>query len=259
MNKVSIKLQGGLGNFLFQISCAYSYSKKHNKELVLNKEGSLIVHGGIDSYLGNIFSKIHFSQEVVNFNSYYTEPSSLNYNEIPHLNGNVFLSSYFQSEKYFEYYKKEIQNIFMPKKNIILKVKEQNCLSDLKDRCVIHVRRGNYVNIGHFLGLDYYKVSIDQMKKFGVKIFHIVSDDINWCKKNFIGDEFIFSKNKNDIEDLYFMTLFKNIIIANSSFSWWGAYLGVEKRVLCPKVPFKDLVDFSEYHLESWIKIGDLN
>ena len=72
MNKVSIKLQGGLGNFLFQISCAYSYSKKHNKELVLNKEGSLIVHGGIDSYLGNIFSKIHFSQEVVNFNSYYT-------------------------------------------------------------------------------------------------------------------------------------------------------------------------------------------
>ena len=231
MNKVSIKLQGGLGNFLFQIACAFSYSKKYKKELLINKKNSFVVHGEVDFYLDNIFSKIKFSSELIKFDSYYTETSPHCYMEIPYLIGNVFLSSYFQSEKYFKHYKEDIKNMFELSDDIVLKVKKQNNFINLENTCIIHVRRGDYLSIGHFLGLDYYKISIEEMKKSGIKTFCLVSDDINWCKESFIGSEFIFSKNKSDIEDLCFMTLFKNIIIANSSFSWWGAYLGVEKNV----------------------------
>ena len=60
--------------------------------------------------------------------------------------------------------------------------------------------------------------------------FLIFSDDITWCKKNFIGDSFIFIENEVDFIDMYLMSMCINNIIANSTFSWWGAWLNKNKN-----------------------------
>jgi hypothetical protein len=67
-------------------------------------------------------------------------------------------------------------------------------------------------------------------------LFVVFSDDIDWCKSVFKGDNFIFITNEQDYVDLYLMSLCKNNIIANSSFSWWGSWLNKNegKKVIAP-------------------------
>jgi hypothetical protein len=83
------------------------------------------------------------------------------------------------------------------------------------------------------LDLDYYKNAVE---KFDEKtLFVVFSDDINWCRENlnFIKNKF-FIEEKNDILEIYLMSLFKKNIIANSTFSWWGAWLGKNNEVIMP-------------------------
>jgi len=260
-NKASIKLQGGLGNMLFQIACTYSYSKKNNKELFLSKEKTLIVHNNIESYQDNILSKIIFSKDNIKFDSNYTEPV-FHYNEIPNLNGNVFLANYFQSEKYFKDQENEIRELFSFECKISDEIKE---LLETKNTCSIHVRRGDYLKSpSHHptQNMNYYMKAIKQMPKDSV--FLIFSDDIEWCKNNFpdLPEKFIFVGGNKDYEDLYIMSRCTNNIICNSTFSWWGAWLNKndEKIVVAPSEdkwfgPAYSNYNTKDLYCEGWIKI----
>jgi hypothetical protein len=74
------------------------------------------------------------------------------------------------------------------------------------------------------------------MKSKGYEKFMVFSDDIDWCKQNFIGDEYIFSEGQKNYQDLIMMSGCQSHIIANSSFSWWGAWLGnnSQKSIIAP-------------------------
>ena len=87
-----------------------------------------------------------------------------------------------------------------------------------------------------FLGKQFYD---DAMKELpDTEVFVVFSDDISWCKDNFVGEKFVFISGEEDYIDLYLMSLCENNIIANSSFSWWGAWLNnnENKTVICPKI-----------------------
>jgi hypothetical protein len=236
---------GRLGNQLFQIALIINYANKYNYEW------------GIKNWIYKKFFKNEIKEYIYENNKslFNYEYYDIKFKEILDLGSNVDFLGYFQSEKYFLSSKEEIKIIFTPKTELIDNIKKNNSSLFIDDECFIHIRRGDYIDLGHVLDMNYYKKSIEEMKKNGVKKFFIVSDDIDWCKIKFIGNEFYFSKNKVDIEDLFFMSLFKNAIIANSSFSWWGAYLGEEKNVICPKVPFSDWHTFEDYYPEKWTKI----
>jgi hypothetical protein len=110
------------------------------------------------------------------------------------------------------------------------------------ETCSLHVRRGNYVERQQYHPLqtvEYYTKSIETIGKD--KHYLIFSDDIQWCKENlsFIENKTFVEGNK-DYEDLYLMSFCKDNIIANSSFSWWGAWLNKNnnKRVIYPSVWF---------------------
>jgi hypothetical protein len=97
------------------------------------------------------------------------------------------------------------------------------------------------------------------MNLIGDSTFIFISDDINWVKENFKGDNIIYSPFKSDIDDLTLMVKCDNNIIANSSFSWWGAYLNKNenKKIIAPKEWFgpngpKDTQDIIP---ENWLKI----
>lgn len=256
---ITAYLQGGLGNQMFQIAAAYNLSLKLNVEAKFDFNSSFVsTQGyGANKYKDNIFKNIN--NGYVDFKQLkpYNEPE-FRYNEIP-LVDNLVLRGNFQSEKYLPK-KEELLKLFHFDDKINDEVKQIiEEKSDGKTTTLIHVRRGDYLRSPNFhpvCSIEYYEKAIDII---GDGKFFVVSDDIDWCKQNFIGDKFIFSPFTNEIEDLYLMINCDNHIIANSSFSWWGAYLSKNNnnKVIAPKTWFgpQGPQDTEDIYLENWIKI----
>jgi hypothetical protein len=103
--------------------------------------------------------------------------------------------------------------------------------------------------------MDYYRNAIAEFSDD--TRFLVFSDDIQWCKENFKGDNFHFIEGEKDYVDLYLMSLCNNNIIANSSFSWWGAWLNntPNKKVIAPKQWFGKAKQLNTKDLipETWI------
>jgi hypothetical protein len=196
---------GRLGNQLFQIATVIAAAHRNN-------DTYLLPSWQYEKYfqLHNCFSNNIRSTLI------YREPF-FQYQRIP---GNtqhqiLDLAGYFQSWRYFDELAPTLRQLFTSIYNIPVQL----------DTTSLHVRRGDYIRQPHNhtnLGMDYYRQA---MKKTQTSRYLIFSDDIAWCKTNFVGSQFIFSEGKNEVEDLTSMTKCSHHIIANSSFSWWGAYL----------------------------------
>lgn len=260
MNNITIKLMGGLGNYLFQIAAGYAFSLKNNYSFRINNiEESYVAHKPPSLYINSILPSKLFGNDNISYVTY-DEPS-FNYNEIPNINRNLKLNGYFQSEKYFINYRNEIHDLFLNEKIIDdLKLKYKNILN--ANTCSLHVRRGDYLRLQDYhtvLSLSYYKSAIDIIGND--KTFLIFSDDIDWCKEvfDYLPNK-IFVEGNADYEDLYLMSLCNDNIIANSSFSWWGAWLNLNpnKIVISPKKWFGKLNiqhKTDDLYCENWIKI----
>jgi hypothetical protein len=180
---------------------------------------------------------------------------------------NVLITGFFQSEKYFVNYKKIVLKLFrFPKTRDKLLQKYLNLIKN-KNSVAIHIRRGDYLNnpkvryVHGILKEDYYKKSISYFKK-RVKnpIFFIFSDDVELVKKTFFffnKKKFIFIDTKSSINDLHLMSNCKHFIIANSTFSWWGAWLSKNKhKIICaPKNWLRAKISTPDIIPDSWIKI----
>jgi|TARA_Y100000389_G_C17463616_1_gene523686 hypothetical protein len=149
---------------------------------------------------------------------------------------------FFQSYKYFENIKNDLIRDFTFKDEI--QSKSKLIYNNLDNPISIHVRRGDYlVNPNHnVLELDYYKKSMDWL---GSKNNYVIfSDDNQWCKQQplFSSDNIKFAEdltNGREELDLCLMSLCDKHIIANSTFSWWGAYLSNQETIIVPDKWFK--------------------
>jgi hypothetical protein len=149
---------------------------------------------------------------------------------------NVDLFGYYQTEKYFKHIEDEIRKDFTFKELIYNDVKNFfNEYFDDRDVISLHIRRGDYVtNPNHpTQDMEYYEKALSNFENEPVIIF---SDDPSWCKGQelFTSDRFSISENNTTEFDLCLMTMCKYHIIANSSFSWWGAWLAKSKKVVAP-------------------------
>jgi hypothetical protein len=232
---VTSNLMGGLGNYLFQIASAYSLALDNGDKIIFNINDSVIGHQPIKSYTNNILSKIKFIDHNLNVENNYHEPF-FHYQKIPY-KPNQKLHGYFQSEKYFIHNRKKILDLYSIDDESSKKIYEKYGEILTGETCSLHVRRGDYLKYPNHhptCTLEYYKNSIKEFSK-NTK-FLIFSDDIEWCKDVFKGENFIFIEGNKDYIDLWLMSLCKNNIIANSSFSWWGAWLNQNpnKKVIAP-------------------------
>lgn len=134
---------------------------------------------------------------------------------------------YLQDPKYFDKYRNEIKQMFGEGISI-------------DNRIAIHVRRGDYVNNPFYVDLIKTNYYGDAASKFPNERFLIFSDDINWCKEYFEHWNSDFSSEKSEEEDLKLMASCKGIIMANSSFSWWAAYLSDAEKIIYPKQWYSD-------------------
>ncbi len=137
------------------------------------------------------------------------------------------LGGYLQSEKYFIHCREKILYHFDLVPYINIPFIDENCVA-------IHVRRGDYDEIHHpRLGMEYYGKALEQLP-VSSKLF-VFSDDIAACRQMF-GSNAEYIEGNHYMKDFYMMTLFSKFIIANSSFSWWGAWLSKQenKTVFAP-------------------------
>lgn len=165
--------------------------------------------------------------------------------------GDIYLDGYWQSEEYFKDIRDDIINDFAPKNGISDEASKYINDIENSNSVSLHVRRGDYVDNTMFKGsgltvteMPYYKDAIEFMNsKVKNPKYFIFSDDIAWCKENF---DFLESKvfvddTKSAIYDMVLMSKCKHNVIANSTFSWWGAWLNENKNkiVISPKIWYR--------------------
>lgn len=229
---------GRLGNCLFQMATTIAHANKHGDIYIFPRWKYEV---DFNLIRGSFRDKVDFSNT-------FKEPH-FHYAGIP-LKPFLNLHGYFQSYKYFQD-DPHVKTLLRPKYNF----------EPRDDTTSIHVRRDDYLihkGCYNILGMDYYEKA---MEATGTKKFLVFSDDISWCKKNFIGNQFEFSEDLSPPKDLALMMKCEHNIIANSSFSWWGAYLNMrkEQKVIAPATWFgpKLAPDHNTKDLlpPGWIKI----
>ena len=146
----------------------------------------------------------------------------------------ISLFGYFQSEKYFKHIEDSIREDFVFREHILEPCKE---IAEGFDNPVsLHVRRTDYLtnSANHYnLSLEYYE---EALKHFDGRQVIVFSDDPEWCQEQelFSDDRFLVSESGDNKIDLCLMTFCTSHIIANSSFSWWGAWLAKSEKVIAP-------------------------
>lgn len=183
------------------------------------------------------------------------------------LPSDAYLYGFWQSEKYFENIKS-----LLHEKLVFPPITDENNLKYLNaiastHSVGMHVRRGDYLNNKMFVNLSevgYYRQTIEEIKKKSDEklTWFIFSDDIGWCKENLnlSNEEVVYitgNTGKNSFRDMQLMTQCEYLILANSSFSWWGAYLNTRaKSIYAPKEYYVNNPGFNkDISPNSWIRI----
>lgn len=260
---VIIAVKSGLGNQMFQYALFLSMKKmgidvrldlslfdlfdEHNgyelktifnvDEIVADKKDCDL----LSDFKMDLFHRI--CRKINKKSTFYVQKEAIvYYPEIFKLN-DVYLYGYWQSEKYFKNISDVVKKVYQFKPfqsqiDLDIANKILTCKS-----VSLHVRRGDYLKESFFqvCNVEYYMNAINLITKNVYKpVFFVFSDDIFWCKQIFKGDNFIFVDHNHGVDsykDMQLMTLCNHNIIANSSFSWWGAWLGMnkDKIVIAPR------------------------
>lgn len=266
---IGIKLDGRLGNHMFQYAYILALSKKLNTNFFIDESISKFL-------LPSFF-------ELKSFNSIQNRCYRKMYylffkkNEISILHGenaeenlkkttkdNFNYIGFFQSEKYFIEHANLIKDNFKIKKELQIDVTDFLNLKE-KKTIAVHVRRTDYIDYGSdklggknmTLPISYYENAFKLIPNIEDFTIIYVSDDIDFVKENFI-QHGIYTSN-NLIEDFQIIQSAEIIITANSSFSWWAAYLSNAKKIIAPKHWLGFKVNFDYPHSiipDSWNQVN---
>ncbi len=297
-----VKIQGGLGNQMFQYAFAKSLENYGHNVLLdtslytksLTRNGINYTHNGFE--LANLFS-IKFEEannreiqklatlptNIINriLRKYFTKKTHyidtvFKYSpELLQNKNDIYLEGYWQTEKYFLNIEKDIRHIFRFSKPISKKTSEIDKKIKSTFTCSIHIRRGDYLNgKSHAVCTEHYynNAIAHALHSSKIKLFIVFSNDIAWAKENvhFQNVPAIFvdwNTGENSWQDMYLMSKCPVNIIANSSFSWWAAWLNAnkDKKVIAPSIwnrrelDYKDsyyTYDYSDIVPDSWERIS---
>ena len=286
---IIVNLKGGLGNQMFQYALGKSLSIKYNRilkfDLNFYKE-NLDAHVTKRNFELEHFSvkadpatkqdlKFKKSNRVTNF---FTSNKFKIYNDlnfggtIESNNSIVYFDGFWQSELFFQDIRNLLLREFTPK--ISLDADNMFWINSIS-RCnsiSVHIRRGDYItnsSANSFHGvcsIEYYKSAIRYIQDIvDNPIFYFFSDDMTWVKENFYNglQNYNFVEGnigENSYLDIRLMSFCKHNIVANSTFSWWGAWLNtnVDKVVIAPLMWFSDSDQNSKTKNlipSSWVRI----
>lgn len=284
---IVIEASGGLGNQMFQyalykklesmnkdvaMDTSFFRSKQNLRELeigvfgvqyrsITDKEAAFIRGYG---YQDTIIDKIKYKLKPSRMEEYADtiesfQPEVLN-------RDNVYLRGYWQSEKYFKDIREIILQEFCFPVNIRDRFKDMCAQMQTENSVSIHIRRSDYLEeknakvYGNICTEKYYENAVAYIEKhINNPRYYIFTDDLEWARDYFKDDKYRIvdtNRGKDSYADMYLMSQCRHNIIANSSFSWWGAWLNqnTEKKVLAPKKWFHNH-EKEEIVCEDWIRI----
>jgi hypothetical protein len=257
---------GQLGNQMFQYAAVLGAAEKAGTEACIPHHHE-IFHDGLGNNLRiELFDAFKIKPSRVGYivtDRNYQESDFTFDEDLFQLDPNhdTCLVGFFQTPKYFDHIKERIKEEFTFHDDVI-----EDCQEILKcydNPIALHIRRGDYlINSGnhHNLSIKYYERALQEFDQDRQVI--IFSDDPEWCLDHplFDGNRFIVSEGNGSYHDLYLMTKCSDFIIANSTYSWWGAWLADRGTVIAPEVWFgpnnshKSLRDLYPTH---WKLISD--
>lgn len=286
-----VKYIGGLGNQMFDYAFTYLLGKTFEETIYADVQyyKDHKFHNGLELervfditlkrakvwdivkmawYFPNYYIDYHLRRYLPNRKSQYYEPIGGVYSpETLKQVKNRYYYGYWQDHKYYDDIRDELREVFRFK--ISLNEKNQKIMNDLlsSDGSVgIHIRRGDYLNHPVYKDIctyEYYAKAIAFIQeKIENPVFYIFSNDILWCKNNIekliSGCKVVYvdwNKGEDSYCDMQLLMACKTLIIANSSFSWWAAYLNARNPwVIAPK-KWKNKRETFSYQLEDWTKI----
>lgn len=270
---IVVRVYGGLGNQLFQYAFGIFLQEKFNQKIYFDfsfynsnthrAPSILKIINNLNQSpepLSNSFIKFKSFKLNRLYNRIFNKNYHLNYSDSfqPEANYNYFFDGYWQDKRYFknELFKLKKPNFSTKANHYFDKIiKSENSLS-------IHVRRTDYLSkknqkIFKILDDQYYSSALELVENLGVTnsdIF-VFSDDIKWVNDNLkLSQKFTLVENTNEIDDLFLMSTCNHNIIANSTFSWWGAYLNSNKNkiVVGPKDWYENGYPETNIKLSNW-------
>jgi hypothetical protein len=247
---------GRLGNQLFQIASLIGFKNKYNCEL------SFPVWDYARYFKGPIPQHVPVPSTTLKEPHYHFTPEFWDRHAEQFKTKKMDILGWLQSEKYWEQCKDEVKSIFsfQDKHKSAIEKSYANALS--RPTIAISVRRGDYVDNPNYdlLPIEYYLKAL--INNFDYENFNIIifSDDFKYCKIHFECFDNVYFAEGSDIDQLCLMSLCDHFIISNSTFSWWGAYLGERpgSKVIRPAYLFAGPLlaksDFKDHYPERWIK-----
>lgn len=290
---IIVKLQGGIGNQFFQYALGRQLSELNGSVIKLDitsfKQDPFQREFSLEKYATKInIANIHeinllrsqpqhvfirIARMALKLGPKSTSTHILEKNrkfdpKILNLKDNVYLEGYWQSEKYFSGVANNIRKELQLKKPIPSEYQKSAEKIRSTKAVSLHIRRGDYISnpavrLKHgYCSDNYYQKSIEFICSIiPDATFFIFSDEIEWVKINFRinqPSEFVSLQEHNDPhEELRLMSLCQHNIIANSSFSWWAAWLNgnSDKLVLAPRQWLQRSIDTPDIIPKSWVKI----
>ncbi len=287
---IIVKLQGGLGNQLFQYAAGLALAQRHHTSLKVDSsflkqdakghytqrhlelpifnttiqeatETDLAQFNFTENKYWRQFKKQFpnwFTTVVMNESQTNVEPSFFK------LPANTYLNGYWQSETYFL----EIRELLLQQLTIKLEYlknieHELTLIKSTSQSVAVHVRRGDYITLAsanQFHGIcdiNYYQTAASQFSN--AVTFFVFSDDLEWCKNNLnFKSTTHYIKSPTAYTDFHLMSMCQHQIIANSSFSWWAAWLNKNsaKKIIAPQHWFADkALNTSDIYPSSWLKV----
>ena len=287
-----VNIKGGLGNQMLQYALAYKLKKLYPSEEVLldlkNFKGynwheyelkyvfdvdiptasfwqllKVTSPFSLNTKLGGYMHAIYYKLGL-NKKEYVEQGQSEYYGEVFKKKGNWYFDGYWANQDYFVDIRDEILKIFSFKRE--LDVQNMKLLDEIRstNSVSLHVRRGNYLLFDIYKGIceiDYYQRAIDYINsQIENPHFFVFSNDIEWCKENLTGilKNYTFVDNNSGMSNYIDMQLMSNCmhnIIANSSFSWWGAWLNQnQKKIVVAPQRYLNIDGLtSSPNLKDWI------
>ena len=280
---IAAKIEGRLGNQLFQYAFIYSAAKHLDTSFYIDQgiekfklydyfeiekglfyplESYLFKISGFKNFFNYHLKKLFYV--ILKFIFLNKEVMIKDYEQpveevLRTLQNKSLYIGFFQSEKYFIEFNSEIKSLFTVKK------KYRNHFSTIfnefktkKNLVVIHVRRGDYLDLGYAHNSSYYLKAIDTLNL--VEPFYVfISDDVEFVEKEFRHIHEKYVSRYNEIIDFQFLINADACILSKSSFSWWGAFLNCKKaKIIVPDTLEHNGLSMkvsSDYTLNSWIRV----
>jgi len=291
MSIIVSRLIGGLGNQMFQYAVARAIALRFDVELKLDISGFAdyplrryeLDQFPISAKLASIMDLSHFGLRHYQRSDWqhrlrrwitgrdwpvYREPQ-FNFDPLAkQLHPPIYLDGYWQSEQYFIDFADILRREFTPQAPLEPENQDIADLIDSVNAVSLHIRRGDYVGNAHtsqYHGtctLDYYQAAMDHIAgQVASPHFFVFSDELDWARAHLHCHFPMTFVNANSPErgyrDMQLMSRCRHHIVANSSFSWWGAWLNPkqEKIVVAPKKWFNTGLDTRDLVPDAWIRI----